>query len=286
MANYVLGQDIYNDVIARAPVLGGGDSVKRMVQQAYFDVLMYYPWSWLVKSPPKVIDIADAIEDTVTITKGLKAATITTDSAVTDLCATGKYYKLQHLVNQKVYRIVDHVDLVATLDATWKEDTIAAAEDVYIYQDEYDLDSSCWMPHSFFDRTNDNPLDFIRGKEMKDERLEEWYGTQVERVSVIADNKIRIKPWVLDGVTVEYEYAEEQDNLTINGVAGTDTPAIPLHDRHIIANMALLLVWQEWDDTPNLATKIHRIEGKVNAHLASMVDRDANWTHESNDLSA
>lgn len=237
---------------------------KRFVNRAYYDLLKVADWPWARNSTPNVIDVVDRVDDTIVITKGTTTGTITTSAADDDL----KGYKLLNINNKVEYRIANHVLTAATLDATWKEDTISTAEDVYIYKDEYSLADNCLMPRSFYNRNTSKPIEFdSTGKYRKREYARE--SSEILLISLITNTKVIVSPFVKDGLTIEYVYTKTQAALDITGEAG-DVPVVPAQDRHVIADIAYRLVLKDWRQKGEVIGKIRDVELDIRDKIRAM----------------
>lgn len=266
--NYTFGLDIANDAFERSGINDSAvtDKMKRFVNRAYFDILKEAPWTWALKDPPGIINTLAEVEDSLTATEGSATATITVNSAVTDF--SGR--KIWLVANQVPYRIITHSGLTLTLDATWKEASVSAG-DCIIFQDEYSLASDCARPWSFRGRNSQLPIRFTGAIEMHAQYDQETYGSHVIDISLIQQKKIRIKPWIKESVTLEYLYVEEKDPLDFTGAGAGDTPVLPLWDRAILADRALLYQLYDWvDKEPAYAARIQSLEGQIQDQLANM----------------
>ncbi len=265
--DYTYGVNIAEDAFQRAGIEGSTvtDKMKRFVNRAYFDLMKMAEWPWALKHPPGIINTLAKVSDTITATEGSATATITTASTTTNF--TGR--KLWSDTYQIPYRIILHSGTTLTLDATWKEDSISGG-DCSIFQDEYDLASDCIRPWSFRGRNCQKPFKFKGALSHHAQWDEETYGDSIIDVSLLQHQKIRFKPWLTEAVTVEYLYCEQQDVLDFSGGLG-DVPVVPLWDRHIIADMALLLQLQDWlDKEPAYGQKIAGLTNQITAKISEM----------------
>jgi hypothetical protein len=96
------------------------------------------------------------------------------------------------------------------------------------------------------------------------------YGSDIDVVAMIADNKVKIQPWLKEGVTIEYSYTVTQAYLTMDSVSATDTPNVKLEDRHILADMALQLLYYDWEDKASVSPKIDRLGNNIEKKLREM----------------
>ena len=269
--SYTTGADIYADVLARAGIDGDSDKVKRYINRAYYDLLQIEPWPWALKYPPGIINVLSSIEDTLTATEGSATVTLTTtDSSSTNLASSNDNYKLWLDTNQIPYRIISHSGKTVTLDATWKEDSVTSASACTIFKDEYNLASDCTRPWSFLDRNNGGSIDFDSMKKSHSQNTQCTYGSNIESIAMLTNSRIVIKPWLKDGITIEYLYCEQQTALDFSGGAAGDTPIIPVFDRHVIADMAYLLELKDWKDEAKVDAKIKALEVMIAGKLSSM----------------
>lgn len=227
------------------------DKTRRYVQRAYYELLTMEPWPFVMKATPGIINTVASVADDITATEGSATATITTSSATTDY--TG--YKIYHDTNQQVYRITDHDSYTLTIDATWKEDSVSAA-DCTIYQDEYSLAADCLRPWSFRDRTNDIPIEFDGYIYQHGERVQKSYYDEIVHVSMVGSSKVRFEPWLKSATTIEYIYTEVKSDLTFEPHPTSDTPVVPKWFRYVLEDMAYLKVLQDWEDRPSVQPKI------------------------------
>jgi hypothetical protein len=266
--NYTYGKDIAEDAFQRAGIHEATvtDKMKRFVNRAYFDILKESAWTFALKHPPGIIDTLDDVVDSLTATKGSKTATITTDAAVTDL--SGRKIWLD--ANQITYRIITHVGFTLTLDATWKEDSVATGV-CTIFQDEYDLAADCLRPWTMRGRNTQLEIEFKGALSMHTQTDQDTYGSEYIDVSLIQQKKVRFKPWLKVATTVEYLYVEEQSPLDFTGAGAGDTPVIPSWDRQVIADKALVLQLYDWvDKEPAHATRIQSLEQQIKDKIAEM----------------
>lgn len=266
--DYTYGLNIAEDAYQRAGIQDATvtDKMKRFVNRAYFDLLKMAEWPWALAHPPGIINTLAKVADTITATKGSATATITTNSAVTSLGGR----KIWADTNQIVYRILTHVGTTLTLDATWKETSMTAGA-CSIFQDEYDLSAECVRPWSFRGRNCLKPFRFSGSISQHAQWDIETYGDTIIDVALIQYQKVRFKPWLTEAVSVEYLYCKQQAVLTFTGTAPGDVPVIPLWDRHVLADMALLLQLYDWlDKEPALGSKIKSLADQIAGKITEM----------------
>jgi len=266
--DYTYGLNIAQDAFERAGIKGTDitDKMKRYVNAAYFDLLKRAAWPFALAHPPGIIDTLADVSDEITITQGSKTATITTDSGTTDF--SGR--KIQQDAQQIPYRIITHSGTTLTLDATWKEDS-ASGDACTIFQDEYDLATDCLKPWSMRGRNSQIPLRFSGGISMHNQWDIETYGNYIIDVSLIQQDKVRMKPWLKDAVTIEYLYVKEQSPLNFTGTGAGDTPVVPAWDRKVLADMALMLQLLDWLDTSNsVAAKVETLSKEIERQISNM----------------
>jgi hypothetical protein len=266
--NYNFGLSIAEDAFQRAGIQDDTvtDKMKRFVNRAYFDILKQAPWTFALKHPPGIINTLAEVEDTITVTEGSASATITTNSASTDLSGRKVWQNTQQIP----YRIITHSGTTLTLDATWKEDSASTA-DCTIFQDEYDLAADCLRPWSFRGRNSQIPFDPKGSIAMHQQLDQETYGSDIIDWSLIQQKKVRFKPWLKASVTVEYLYCEEQDPLNFSGSGAGDTPVVPSWDRAVIADRALLYQLYDWlDKEPAHGARIQSLTQQINDQISEM----------------
>jgi hypothetical protein len=256
MSYYEYGQDILQDVLFRnsepTDLTGSGvsdylDAAKRYVQRAYNDILDYAPWPWILKDPPGVLSVEAKKTNTATATQGSTSVTLGT---VISSSVAGWWLEID--TEGVPYRIIAHTGGTAdiTLDATYKEDSVSAGA-CTIYKDEYDLASDCRRPWFAWDRNNpQRDIEIIQRGEMHQrfpQRSSSGIGALI--MAVIRDKKVRITPWPeTDDITVEYEYAVDTDTDLDWGGGATDTPLVPLRDRHVISDAATAFLMLDKND--------------------------------------
>jgi hypothetical protein len=266
--DYTYGLNIAEDAFQRAGIEDSTvtDKMKRFVNRAYFDLLKMAEWPWALAHPPGIINTLAKVADTLTATEGSATATITTDSTVTSMAGR----KIWSDVNQIPYRILTHTGTTITLDATWKEDSVSSV-DCSIFQDEYDLAAACLRPWSFRGRNCQKPFRFSGAITHHAQWDYETYGDSIIDVSLIQHQKVRFKPWLTEAVTVEYLYCQQQNVLTFTGTSPGDVPVVPLWDRHVIADMALLLQLYDWvDQAPGYSAKITALTNQITGKIREM----------------
>jgi hypothetical protein len=242
---YFYGQNILQDALFRAGesvALSGStspylDAAKRYLWRAYTDFLKVYPWTYAIKYPPGVLDTVAEVTGTATCTKG--STTVTLGATVAASLAGRKFY----IDTEKVpYRIASHTggtDAV-TLDATYKEDSVSGGA-YTVFQDELALGTDVLRIWDAWHRNNPAKHFSIRDRHNMN-RL--WPNRLVSTtvgpniMAVIADKRVRIRPWTEEAETIEYDYTPVPAELDYAG-STTDTPIIPEEDRHILADMTL-----------------------------------------------
>lgn len=266
--NYTYGKDIAEDAFQRAGIEDTivTDKMKRFVNRAYFDLLKMAEWPWALEHPPGIINTIEKVDCLLTATRWSATATINVDSATIDL--SGR--KIMAKLNQIPYRILTHSGTDVVLDATWKE-IGDSPFDCSVFQDEYDLADSCLKPWSFRGRNCQTPFRFRGAITHHHQWDEETYGGAIIDVSLIQHKKVRFKPFLNEAVTVEYLYCRQHSPLTFTGAAPADVPVVPLWDRHVIADMALLLQLLDWvDHAPGYSTKISALNQQITAKIREM----------------
>lgn len=257
MSYYETGQDILIDVLQRGgerTALTGGNTsdylipCKRYVQRAYEDILAFAPWPWALKNPPGILNISAKKTNTATITSGSTSVTLGTSISTS---VSGWWLLID--AEQVPYRITAHTagTTSVTIDATYKEDSVSAGA-CSIFKDEYSLADDCLKLWRAWDRNNPyREIDIIQRGEMSQTRPNRYVSSSVTlTMSVIRDNMVRITPFPLtDDLTVEYEYSvKPAQDFTFDEDTDTDIPILPLVDRHVIADSALVLLYIEKND--------------------------------------
>ena len=262
MADFTFGNDIADDVKARAGLDDADNAlVRRMVNRAYMDLLHEAPWPWALKYPVGIIDMLKEETDEITITQYEKTVTITT--------ATGYVGRMIQTDTSAVpYYIVSHSSYTVTLDATWKEDS-ASGVACTIYQDVYDLADDCRKPWSFRDRAVGGQLNFVDLDTFRMRQGQPPVNTYGGEITIVTAGKVQIRRRVTDGATIEYIYVESQDYLDFGGGA-TDTPVVPVIDRHILSDLAYRNLLKEWEDRQSVAAKIDRLDKVITYKLMKM----------------
>lgn len=248
MAYLATANLIVQDVLNRAgelTALTGTTSdylaqTKQFVQRSYYDVLLYAPWPWALKDPPGVISMVAKSTGTATFTLG--SANITASAIITG----SKVGYWMWLDNEQIpYRIITHTTGTAAivLDAVYTSATITGAYS--IFKDEYSLASDClriWR--AWLRDDSSRVIDVITEAEMASRYPARNIGTYPRRVALVRGDKLRIVPWPeTTPLTLEYEYTiKPSADFTFDGVAGTDTPVLPITDRHVLSDFALSLL--------------------------------------------
>lgn len=251
------GQEILQDVLFRAGErtdLSGTntsdylDVAKVFVQRAYYDVLSYAPWPWALKDPPGVLSLVPKVTGTATCTQTSTSVTL---GAVIATTMAGRWFEIDE--KQIPYRISAHTagSATLTLDAAYAETSVTSGA-YSIYKDEYELNTYClriWKAWDRNDRTRQ--LDIITDAEMAQLYPDRSRGTYPRKLALVRGNKVRISPWPeTDYMTIEYEYTEKPSaDFTFDETANTDTPIVPLVDRHVIADAALVMLYNVKNDT-------------------------------------
>jgi len=256
MSYFQYGQDILQDVLHRAgePITlsGAGASdyinqAKKYVQRAYYDILAYAPWPWALKDPPGILDVLKKKTNTATCTNGSTSVTLGTSISAS---VAGWWFEVDGEVVP--YRIASHTGgtTAVTLDATYKEASVTLGA-CSIYKDEYDLASGCLKIWRAWNRNNPQEIvEIIYPNEMHNRfPFRSHSSISIARMTVVRDNKVRIKPWPEeDDITIEYEYTEKPTtDLAFDG-GSSDIPVLPLNDRHLIADAALVMLYNEKND--------------------------------------
>jgi hypothetical protein len=240
----------------------------------YWEILCLNKWRFALGHPPKVVTTVASQNVTVSSIVG---TTVTLSAVIATSQAGRKFYVT---ANQAMYRISAHTagTAVLTLDATYVETQASGAG--VIYQDEYALDSSAmkvWGP-LYLRGQYEGEVALINENEFKAK-----YGWArvaavglTEVATIIRDYdpgggaaksiQIQIAPWTELQVNMEYEFTKFQ-TLTYDGVAGTDTPVLPLQDRWVIAERAKWHLWRGKND--NLADSAWI---RADQKIAQMVD--------------
>ena len=248
------GADILQDVLFRGgelTALTGTTSeyltrCKGYVQRAYHDIVIAAPWPWALKDPPGTLDIVAKQTNTATATQGSNAVTLGTTISST---VAGYWFEIDG--KQVPYRITEHSGTSVTLDATYKE-TDESAGACTIYKDEYSLADDCWKIWRAWDRNNPHRIiDIIQQGEMHEMFTSRAVSsTDTFKMALIKEDKVRITPWPSeDDITIEYEYTEKIDtDLSFDSDTTNDVPVIPINDRHILSDAALVLLMVDKND--------------------------------------
>lgn len=255
MSYYQYGQDILQDILWRAGepnVLTGATSdyltvAKQYIQRAYNDLLGYAPWPWALKHPPGVLSVLAKKTNTATIAQDATSVTLGTSIAT----SVAEWWLI---VDSELipYRIVAHTagTTALTLDAAYQE-TAQTAGACTIFKDEYDLASDCHKIWTAWDRNNPtNTIMIVQRGELFDRNPSRYVtGSIVTEMAVIGDNLVRITPTPeTNDITIEYNYTvKPASDLTFDEASG-DTPLVPLVDRHVIADAALVLLMLDKND--------------------------------------
>lgn len=255
MAYFEYGQDLLQDVLFRGgelTALTGQTSdyltrCKQYIQRAYEDILSFAPWPWTMKSPPGILNVFAKETNTVTITQGNTSATLGTSIASS---VSGWWIQ----VDAKLipYRIITHTagTTALTIDATYKESS-ASASACTLWKDEYDLASDCLKPWRAWDRNNPyHEINIIQPSEMLHRHTSRYLSSSSTfSITVVGNNKVRIVPWPeIDDITIEYDYTVKPTSDLTFDKATTDVPLVPLVDRHVIADAALVLLMIDKND--------------------------------------
>ena len=255
MSYTTTGQDILTHVLFRGgeDVAASSDytaTTKTHIMRAYADVVRFAPFPWALKHPPGVLSLVATVTGTVSSISGVTwtlAATIATSQVGKQIVLDGENIP---------YRILTHTAGTAslTVDATYTEDTTTGA--YTIFQDEYALASDCMRPWwAWFRNRPMDLMEFITPDEAASEYPRRTlYSTKypytLSLLRYDANNVplVRLIPWVSEAATIEYEYGKRPPVLTFDGVAGTDTPFIPLEDRIVLADRALFYLLVDKND--------------------------------------
>ena len=238
MADFQFGADILQDVLFRSDEPATGSdyeaAAKRYINRVYWDVISWAAWAWAIKYPPGVFQTVAKVTGTATVTEG--STSVTLGATV----ATSMINRKFQIDNEGVpYRISAHTAGTAavTLDAAYTESTGSALA-FTIFQDEYQLSTLTIRPFSFWFRNR--PQGRVTPVNDEEMRAKTWYISSVNQVFEIAmidDQRVRIRPWTEDAITIEYDYVERQSALTFDSTS-TDTPIVPEDDRHVLADWA------------------------------------------------
>ncbi len=271
------GQLILQDVLGRCnepTALTGNDvsdylnDTKALVQRVYYDILEYAPWPWALKDPPGVLTVYAKVTGSATVTKDNAAVTL---GATIATSKTGWWFQVDG--QQVPYRIVTHTAGTAaiTLDAPYNEANGAAVA-CTLFKDEYALAADCMKIWFAWNRNRPTDrIDIIGRGEMQDRFVTRYHSGPTTRViSVIKGNKVRIRPWPeTDNITLEYDYtAQPGADFTFDGQAATDTPVIPLHDRHVLSDAAAVQLMLMKND-PRAQETMNLMNGKLQNMVAT-----------------
>lgn len=252
----VTGQDILQVVLMTAgekTALTGVTSdyltiAKGFIQRSYYDILEYAPWPWALKDPPGILTVMAKKTNTATVTNG--STTVTLGTSIAESVA-GWWFQIDDEATP--YRITAHTAGTTglTLDSSYTE-TNGAGLTCKIYKDEYELATHCLKVWWAWNRNDpNNPIEVINPREMHDRYTSrDRPGTDVRIMSIVKEDKARVIPYPeTNDITIEYEYVEKPaSELTFDGVANTDTPVVPVSDRHVIADAATALLMEIKND--------------------------------------
>ncbi len=253
------------------------EQAKRYIQRAYWDVYSWAKWPWATKYPPGVFQTVANVTGTATVTKG--SASVTLGATIATSMADRKLL----IDNEGIpYRILSHTagtDAV-TLDVPYTENT-GSALGFTIYQDEYQLvtgANGAIRPYNFWFRNRPtDKIDFISKQEIENLPWRNQSTTFIAKIAMITDDRVRIRPWTEEAKTIEYEYAERQSPLTFDGVVGTDTPAVPVDDRHVIGDIAASFLLRQknlYDDSDyNLNLGLGKLDKMVDKMISKTRNR-------------
>ena len=255
---YQTGADILQDVLFRAgeltalsgsPVSNYLPIAQTFVQRCYYDVLTSSPWPWALSSPPGVLTINPQITGTGTFTIGSTAVTLDAQASSNSLVG----WWIWESDDEIPYRIISNSagSTSIGIDAAYTGPT-AGDNNYVIFQDEYQLPNPCLRLWNAWLR--DEPaidVEVITQAEMQDRFPDRYNGEYPMYVSLVRDNILRIVPWPeLTAVTLEYEYTVmPTTDLTFDFNLVTDIPVVPQWDRHVIADAALVLLYDLKNDT-------------------------------------
>lgn len=255
MPYFEYGRDILQDVLFRAGektdlvgILSDYfDRTKVYIQRVYKDILGYAPWPWAIKNPPGVLNIEKARKNTLTVDNGSTSATLGSSVPVS---LAGYFVFLDD--GQVPYRILAHNSGTAeiTLDAPFKELSVSGAP-CTIFKDEYQLPEDCLKIWSAWDRNNIGcEVDIINPEEMRRNHPNRLVsGNRIQKITLIRSNIVRIYPWPLfDDITLEYDYTVKPTSDLTFDASANDIPIVPLVDRHVIADAALVLLMIDKND--------------------------------------
>jgi len=275
MGQWDTGQDIVIDVLGRAGELRGNtrtfanaansdyfEAAKEYVLRIYRDFLADAPWPFALKDPPGLLALKGEVSGQGSATNG--STTVTLDATIATSMA-GRKFKMD--VEGVIYRISAHTagTTILTLDTAYLEETYAG--NYTIFQDEYELASDCIQPWDFWPRGESlNRVDFMGIGEMRRRFLFRGHmSTDIHRISIIRNSfppKVRVTPWTTDDQTLEYEYTYMPSVLDWSG-GSTDTPIIPAHDRHVLADGALSLLQEDKEEIDRAMLSATRFTTKL-----------------------
>lgn len=223
------------------------DIAKSFVQRAYHDILSAAPWPWGLTDPPGVLSLVAKVTGTCDVTLGSTSVTL---SAVLAPSMVGRWLEIDN--EQIPYRISAHTSgtTAVTLDAAYTGST-ATGVSYTIYKDEYTLSTDCLRIWRAWNRNDPSQVvDIVTESELQERFPNRIRGTYPTIACLIRGSKLRISPWPeTQPITIEYEYtAKPIVDLTFDGVTATDTPLVPIVDRQIISDSALVMLYNNKND--------------------------------------
>ena len=249
------GADILQDILFRGgelTALTGSTSqyltrAKGYIQRVYHDIVIGAPWPWALKDPPGTLNIVAKQTGNATATQD--STSVTFDDSISPTVAG---YWLEIDGKQVPYRISSHTagSTSLTLDATYKESSVSSGA-CTIYKDEYSLADDCWKIWKAWDRNNPHRIvDIIQQGEMHEMFTSRAVSsTNTFTMALVKEDKVRITPWPSeDDITIEYEYTERIDDDLAFDSSSDDVPIVPLNDRHILSDAALVLLMIDKND--------------------------------------
>lgn len=251
MAQFDTGQDLLNALMRRAGEMlptstdsTGTDHLidaKLALQKAYWEIFALKPWRFARKRAQ--FNSVAKVDVTV---NSISGTTVTLSASIASSMAGRKFF----LVSDGIpARISAHTAGTATLTLETAYTGSATSGVGEIFQDEVTVATDI-LAYPLITELHfgDEILVIPEGEALSDFPRNIYGAPRAQYASFINDTTVRLMPWTHEARLFECAYNYRPSPLTFDGVAGTDTPAIPRDSRVIIMQRALEMIYSDKRD--------------------------------------
>lgn len=264
MSNLKFSSEILDDILTRAGELTDGSSdfevqgliyLNRAAKALYrgggeIDKNIHEDWLWQKKTATLVMEPKIAA-GTVTATKNSNSITFSSPPAAS---VAGWFFKVD--VHSDWFQVLAHTGgaATATLDSVYTGADVTGAA-FKLIKLEYDLASDFLRPYSPFNMSvlpQQFPYQDYQVNGIESSELKSTYPLTLvaegapSAFALVGQKKVRFSGYPLDLLRVEYDYLYLPADLTNSG---TEEPIVPYEDRHILADIALLFLLDEMENS-------------------------------------